>query len=85
MTSVNALCGNYSMTAAASTNFAIAVSGWTLTINSPDIAAFVGPYSSTIKLQRDSQPGHQTTAPLAIAVTECMVTSLTWSTQAQPF
>ena len=61
MTSVNALCGTYSLTAASSTNFAIKASGWTLAISSPDIKnAFLGTYSSAILLTRDFFPEHQT-------------------------
>ena len=73
----NALCGTYTATATSTSNYNVVISGTTLTINSPN-SAVVGNYSLTITVTRDAR-AQSGTVTLAIAVTPCVVTQLTFT------
>ena len=73
----NALCGTYTATATSTSNYNVVISGTTLTISSPN-SAVVGNYSLTITVTRDAR-AQSGTVTLAIAVTPCVVTQLTFT------
>ena len=70
-------CGSYSATFTSTTNFNFSASGTSLVVSSPS-TAIIGNYSSLITVTRNDDITQKTTASLAISVTRCLVTALSF-------